>query len=79
MLILENLRKTGNRIFADFYFPGTEVREIVVFDVQKKEIEEIDCGGRISDTIYGLNHLVRVLRMMVENNKYPQTYEYYWY
>ena len=79
MLILENLRKTGNRIFADFYFPGNEAIGSVVFDAQKKEIEEIDCGGRIPDTIYGLTHLVRVLRMMVENNKYPQTYEYYWY
>ena len=79
MLILENLRKVNNNVFADFYFPGSEARGKVAFDAQKKAVVEIDCGERDAESIYGIRHLTNVLRMMADNNKYPERFEYYWY
>ena len=79
MLILDNLKKRENRITADYYFPGNEVKGNVTYDTQKKEVVEVACGDRKPETIYGFTHLVKVLEMMTDNNKYPDPFEYYWY
>ena len=79
MLLLENLKKIDNRIIADFYFPGSKYSGSIVFDVQKKDIIEVKCGDCDPKSIYGFRHLINVLKMMVDNNKYPSRFEYYWY
>lgn len=79
MLILENLKRIENRIVADFYFPGNEARGSVVYDIDSKDVIEVDCGSKDPRSIYGFAHLVNVLKMMADNNKYPKTFEYYWY
>ena len=79
MLRLENLRKNGNRITTEFYIPGNEARGSVVFDAHNKKVIEAHCDDRDYDSIYGTQHIEKILGMMVEHNKYPQTYEYYWY
>ena len=79
MLILENLKKMDDRIEADFYFPGSENRGSIVFDVINKDIISVECAGEDPKHIYGFRHLVNVLKMMVDNNKYPSRFEYYWY
>lgn len=79
MLLLENLKKIDDLIMADFYFPGSEARGSITFDVQKRDIVEANCGNRDPNSIYGFMHLVDVLKMMIKHNKYPEKYEYFWY
>ncbi len=80
MLVLKNVKKIDNRIEADFCFPDIDVHGSVVYDIQKNQIDEISCKEQEDlENIYGIVHLKRVLEMMVEHNRYPETYTYLWF
>ena len=82
MVILEKVIKRNNIIEADYYYPEAENdKGHIVFDIKNAMYTNIDyCeDDKNSLSKYRFGKVIEALKRMVQYDKYPETYHYYWY
>ena len=76
MVVLENVRKIGNIIEADYYYDSNGPRGHFKYDINTGEYIELK---RIEEFEYGFSHIKHALKTMIKYDKYPETYHEIWY
>ena len=76
MVVLENIKKIGNIIEADYYYNSDGPRGHFKYDITTGKFIELK---QIREFEYGFVHVKHALEMMIKNDKYPERYGEYWY
>ena len=73
---LRKHKKIGNIIEADYYYNSDGPRGHFKYDMTTGKFIELK---RIREFESGFVHVKHALEMMIKNDKYPETYEVFWY
>ena len=78
MVVLENIKKIGNIIEADYYYEYTSdgSRGHFKYGITTGNFIEIK---RAEEDEFGFGHIKQGLETMIKYNTFPETYKVFWY
>ena len=78
MVVLENIKKIGNIIEADYYYDYTPEgsRGHFKYNITTGKYVELK---RIKEFEYGFAHIKYALESMIKHNKYPERHAQIWF
>ena len=82
MIVLENIKKDGKLVHADYYYPDKPSdKGHFIYNLEKDEYVEKVFNNVDSETegIYGFGKTADAVKRLAAHDKFPSTYNYMWY